>query len=50
MAHLLELLYKVRTIAKREGARANLSWSPDKQVLQLDKIGTFNIANFRIMI
>lgn len=28
MAHILELLYKGRSIAKREGQRANISWSP----------------------
>lgn len=50
MGHLLELLYKGRTIAKREGARANISWSPDKKVLQLDRIGSFRITDFRIMI
>lgn len=33
MAQILELLYKGRTIAKREGARSNISWSVDRQVL-----------------
>ena len=35
MARILELLYEGRTIAKREGARSNISWSVDGQVLQL---------------
>jgi hypothetical protein len=29
MARLLEMLYVGRTIAKKEGARANISWSPN---------------------
>ncbi|KFY89230.1 hypothetical protein V500_05851, partial [Pseudogymnoascus sp. VKM F-4518 (FW-2643)] len=35
MARLLELLYQDRTIAKKEGARANISWSANGQILQL---------------
>jgi hypothetical protein len=35
MARILELLYEGCTIAKREGARSNISWSVDGQVLQL---------------
>ena len=49
MAHILELLYQGRTIAKREGRRANLSWSPDGQVLQIDGAGTFSMVQFRTM-
>lgn len=33
MAHTLELLFKGRSIAKKEGARANLSWSSSEQLL-----------------
>ncbi|KFY28399.1 hypothetical protein V491_00488, partial [Pseudogymnoascus sp. VKM F-3775] len=50
MAHILELLYKGRTIAKREGRRANFSWSPDRQVLYMDDIGAFSMAQFRTMV
>ena len=50
IAHILELLYKGRTIAKREGRYANLSWSPDRQVLYIDDIGAFSIAQFYIMV
>ena len=50
MAHILELLYKGRTIAKREGRRANLSWSPDRQVLHMDNVGAFSMAQFRTMV
>ena len=49
MAHILELLYQGRSIAKREGRRANLSWSPDGQILQIDDVGAFSMVQFRTM-
>ncbi|KFZ15034.1 hypothetical protein V501_02916 [Pseudogymnoascus sp. VKM F-4519 (FW-2642)] len=50
MAHTLELLFKGRSIAKKEGARANLSWSSSEQLLQIDDIGTFSMSQFRAMV
>ncbi|KAF7944511.1 hypothetical protein EAE96_010902 [Botrytis aclada] len=35
MSRLLELLWQGRSITKKEGARANISWSADSQVLTL---------------
>ena len=35
MSRLLELLWQGRSITKKEGARANISWSTDSQVLTL---------------
>ena len=45
MGRLLEMLYIGRTIAKKEGARSNISWSLDGQVLQVNK-HVLNIAQF----
>lgn len=50
MAHTLELLFKGRSIAKKEGARASLSWSSNEQLLQIDDIGTFSMSQFRTMV
>lgn len=50
MAYTLDLLFKGRSIAKKEGARANLSWSSDGQLLQIDNIGTFSMSQFRAMV
>jgi hypothetical protein len=55
MSHLLELLYRGRMLTKKEGARANVSWSADSQVIQLflglpERQYQLNIAQFRVMI
>lgn len=55
MSRLLELLYRGRTIAKKEGARANISWLADGQVLQLcvgptQRQHQIEISQFRAMV
>ena len=54
MERLLDLLYQGRSIAKREGARSNISWSADGQVLKLcvgpsQRQHHINISHFRVM-
>lgn len=55
MSRLLELLYRGRTIAKKERARANISWLADGQVLQLcvgptQRQHQIEISQFRAMV
>lgn len=50
MARLLDLLYRGRSIAKREGAYANIEWSHRNQVLKLTNIEAFSIAHFRAIV
>lgn len=50
MARLLDLLCRGRSIAKREGARANVEWSHGNQVLKLANIGAFSMVRFRAMV
>jgi hypothetical protein len=57
MARLLELLYWGRTIAKKEGAQANISWLANGQTLQLclglstsQRQYQINVSHFRAMV
>jgi hypothetical protein len=57
MARLLELLYRGRTIAKKEGAQANISWLANGQTLQLclglspsQRQYQINVSHFRAMV
>ena len=49
MGQLIDTMASGRAIAKKEGRRTNISWSPDKQTLKLDK-QLVSLYSFRSMV
>ena len=49
MGQLIDTMASGRAIARKEGRRTNISWSPDKQTLKLDK-QLVSLYNFHSMV